>query len=295
MKLFGFENMKMNLLDGGTGGGGTPNPAPPSTPDGGTGGAPDTFVAPEWAKGLTVDPEILKAPMFTSVKTMDDVVKGYYHAQKMVGADKIVVPTKNSSPEEWKAFYQKGGLPEKIEDYKVEYPSLFNDQEFNSSLTQKAYELNIRPDQLNEIMNMVNGFGDKLVAGFDAEEAENIKSIADGLKKEWGQGFDKQIAQVNRVIKHFGGDEMHKAIIESDLANNGQFLRLMANISNKLLKEDSFMTEASQSFGMTKAEAMSKINAIMGDSNSPYHNENHAQHQEFVDKVLKYHEILAEQ
>lgn len=287
--MFLKHKLLMSIMDdGGAGGAGTPPPADNTPPA-------DTFTPPEWAKGLNVDQEILKAPTFQSIKSLDDVVKGYYHAQKMVGADKVVVPTAKSSPEEWKAFYQKAGLPSKIEDYKVEYPSMFSDKEFNQSLTNKAYELNIRPDQLAEVMKMVDEFGNKLVEGVDAEEEASIKATAEELKKEWGQGFDKQISQVNRLIKHFGGDEVHKAILDSELSSNGQFLRLMSTMANKLLKEDSFMTEASQSFGMTKAEAMSKVNAIMGDMNSPYHDENHAQHREFVDKVLKYHEILAEQ
>ena len=267
-------------------GAGTPPPVDNTPPA-------DTFTPPEWAKGLTVDQEILKAPMFQSVKTVDDVVKGYYHAQKMIGADKVVVPTSKSSPEEWKAFYQKAGLPAKIEDYKVEYPSMFNDQEFNQSLTNKAYDLNIRPDQLAEVMKMVDEYGNKLVASVDAEEEAAIINTAQELKKEWGNGFDKHISQVNRLIKHFGGDEVHQAILNSPLASDGQFLRLMSTMANKLLKEDTFMTESSQSFGMSKAEALSKVNAIMSDFNSPYHDETHAQHREFVDKVLKYHEIIA--
>lgn len=295
MKLFGFEKMLMNesiMGDGGGSGGsadtstgGAGNSAPPSG---------ETFTAPEWAKGINVDPEILKAPMFTSIKSMDDVVKGYYHAQKMVGSDKVVVPNKNSSADEWKAFYQKAGVPAKLEEYNANLPESFDDQEFKQKLISTAFENNLRPDQLEKISALMEEHNNKIIADYEAEQVADIQKTAQELKQEWGQGFEKQIARANRVVKHFGGEEMHKAILESDLRNNGQFLRLMAKIGEKMLNEDTFMPESVSSFGMTKEEAKSKLNAIMGDSNSPYYNKDHMQHKEFTEKVLKFHEILAE-
>lgn len=290
--LFGFRHFKMNLLDEGGSGGGD---APPITTDNSAGGgdAPPAFVAPEWAKGINVGEDILKAPMFSTIKSMDDVVKGFYHAQKMVGADKIVVPTKNASADEWKNYYVKAGLPEKFDDYKVELPSSFENTEFNAEFLKTAYENNIRPDQLQKITEMFDKSNDKLVADYEAEQLAELKSSALALKQEWGQGFEKQIARANRVIKHFGGDEMHAAIKSSDLANSPQFLKLMAKIGEKMTGEDSFQPGSTTTFGMTKDEARSKMNAMYGDMNGPYLNRDHAQHKEFVDNMLKYQEILA--
>lgn len=253
-----------------------------------------SFVPPEWAKGINVDQDILKAPMFSSIKSIDDVVKGYYNAQKMVGADKIVVPNKNSSPEEWKNYYIKAGLPSKLEDYKVELPKTYDDQNFNAELVKAAYDNNISPTQLQKMAELYEQSNEKLIADYEEQLNMEVQQTAQQLKKEWGQGFDKQIARANRVIKHFGGEELHQAVVNSDLANNGHFLKLMAKIGEKMTGEDSFQYETASTFGMTKEEAMSKMNAIYGDSNSPYFNENHAQHKEFLNKMLKYQEILAE-
>jgi len=155
--------------------------------------------------------------------------------------------------------------------------------------------MNIKPDQLSKVAELFDKMNGDIVSKYEQEQQEALKSTAAELKKEWGQGFEKQIARANRVVKHFGGEEMHKAVLESDLANNGQFLRLMAKIGEKMLNEDTFMADSVSTFGMTKAEAQSKLNAIMGDTKGPYYNSSHAQNKEYVDKVLKYHEILAEQ
>lgn len=277
---------------GGEGGGGAGSGEGGSAGSAGTGNA-GAFTPPEWAKGTTVDPEILKAPMFSSVKTMDDVIKGYYHAQKMVGADKVVVPTKNSSPEEVKAFYQKVGLPEKFDDYKVELPKSFENKEFNDGLLKAAYENNINPTQLQKLTELFEKADEKIVADYEASQIAEIKANAESLRKEWGPGFAKQIDKANRVIKHFGGEEMHGVIAKSDLKNNTDFLRLMAKIGDKMSSEDSFQGGATETFSMTKAEAKSKSLAMYADPNGPYLNEQHAQHKEFVEKMLKYQEIMA--
>ncbi len=140
---------------------------------------------------------------------------------------------------------------------------------------------------------MIDQSNEKLVADFEAGQKQALAQTAGELKQEWGQGFEKQIARANRVIKHFGGDEMHKAISGSDLANSKDFLRLMAKIGEKMTGEDNFQYEATHTFGMTKDEAKSKMNAVYGDVNSPYFNREHAQHQEYLDKMLKYQEILS--
>jgi len=253
----------------------------------------DSWTAPEWAKGLSVDQEILKAPMFQSIKSVDDIVKGYHHAQKMVGADKVIVPNKNSSAEEWRNYFVKAGLPEKFDDYKPEIPQSFDNEQFRKTLTTKAYELNIKPDQLSEITKLFDGYNNDIVKEYEADVVNEIKATESALRKEWGEGFEKQIHRANRVVKHFGGEELHKDITNSELANNGQFLRLMAKIGEKMLNEDSFKPGTTTTFGMTKEEAKSKINAIYGDLNSPYYNKDHAQHKEYLDNMLKYQEILA--
>lgn len=279
-----------NLLSEGQTGGGSSDPAPSTT----TQETTETFTPPEWAKGISVDQEILKAPMFQTIKSMDDVVKGFYHAQKMVGADKVVVPNKNSSSDEWRNFYVKAGLPEKFDDYKAELPASIDDESFKSELLKTAYEMNVKPDQLQKITEMMDKYNEKIVQDYETSVQEEIAKSAAELKQEWGEGFEKQIARANRVIKHFGGEEVHKQVLQSDLANNKDFLRLMAKIGEKMTGEDTFNYETSSTFGMTKDEARSKMNAIYGDANSPYFNSQHAQHQEFLDKMLKYQEVLAQ-
>jgi hypothetical protein len=266
-------------------------PTPSATPE--ASGAP-AFEPAEWMKGLTVEPEILQASHFKNFKSLDDVVKSYHHAQKMIGADKVVIPNKNSSPDEWKNYYAKVGHPTSLEEFKVELPKTLDDQEFKSNLMNKALELNMRPDQLSSVVDMMEKYYDSEAQKYEQQEQAKIQQGSESLLKEWGEaGFKKNIAGAQRVIKHFGGDEALKQVLESPLANDVSFIKLMAKIGEKLTSEDSFTLEVTSRFGMTKDEASRKINEVYGKGDHPYFNPQHAQHKEAMNDMLKWQEILA--
>ena len=61
---------------------------------------------------------------FTSI---DDFVKSYLSAQRLVGANKVAIPNKMATDEDWEEVYSKLGRPAKPEDYKYS----FSEEEIN--------------------------------------------------------------------------------------------------------------------------------------------------------------------
>ena len=56
----------------------------------------------------TLIPEAYKEEKsLQNFSNMDDFVKSYLHSQKLVGADKIAVPNKYATDEDWKDVYKK--------------------------------------------------------------------------------------------------------------------------------------------------------------------------------------------
>ena len=53
---------------------------------------------------------------------MNDFVKSYLHSQKLVGADKIPVPNKMATDEDWNAVYERLGRPQSPDGYKYDLP-----------------------------------------------------------------------------------------------------------------------------------------------------------------------------
>lgn len=254
----------------------------------------EAFVAPEWAKGLNVEEEILKAPLFSSVKSVDDIVKGYYHAQKLVGADKIAVPTAKSTPEEIRAYYQKVGLPESLDKYDVQAKegSLFTAEEL-SDIKKIAYENNVNPSQLTKLLETVEAKNAAMLESYEKENQTAIETTRSDLIKEWGEaGYKQNIHRAQAVVNQFGGKEMLEYLDQSGLGNDGKLIRFLASIGGKLKSEDSFAADITTKFGTSKEDAQKKINEIYGNITGPYFDANHAQHKDAVAEMLTLQELL---
>ena len=75
---------------------------------------------------------------------MEDFVKSYLHAQKLVGADKIPVPNKHSTEEDWHEVFKRLGAPETPEDYKYNLKDVELDQNQVQEFNKEAHKLQIR-------------------------------------------------------------------------------------------------------------------------------------------------------
>ena len=100
---------------------------------------------------------------------MEDFVKSYLHAQKMVGADKIPVPNKHSTDEDWNEVFKRLGAPNSPDDYKYN----FKDQEMDSGQVQEfnktAHKLGLLPKQAEGLIKFYNEMNGNIAA--NQEEA----------------------------------------------------------------------------------------------------------------------------
>ena len=53
---------------------------------------------------------------------MDGFVKSFLHSQKLVGAEKIPIPNKYATDEDWNAVYEKLGRPKSSDGYTYNLP-----------------------------------------------------------------------------------------------------------------------------------------------------------------------------
>ena len=87
---------------------------------------------------------------------MEDFVKSYLHAQKLVGADKIPVPNKHATEEDWNEVFKRLGAPSDPNDYKYD----FKDQEMDSEAVQEfnktAHRLGLLPKQAEGLIKFYN-------------------------------------------------------------------------------------------------------------------------------------------
>lgn len=246
--------------------------------------------AGKWFDGLGED--LKNNPSITKFKDAGDLAKSYVELQKMIGKEKIVVPTDKSTPEEWNAFYEKIGRPQDITGY--ETPELEIPEEIKMRpetlevFKAKAHELGLNKKQFTELFALQAEMNQKAY-NQQLEEIQKLKETTETeLRKEWGAAYDKKVDNAQKVINTFFKDKgLHKAF--GVLANDKGFVSAMSDIAERL-GEDVIAGKARTT--MTPAEARSELNAMMGDSNSPLFNELHPEHDAAVERSTELQKLI---
>lgn len=245
---------------------------PPTTPD-------PTATPPTWHASLPQ--ELQDNPSLKLFTDVGGLAKSYLHAQQSLSKKGIIPPGEKATEEEWHGFFKQIGLPEAD---KYELPIATDkkmDAEFIKSFKETAHKQGILPKQANAILAMMaERTENKTKQTIESHENE-IKAGIDGLKKEWGQGFDKQINLAKMAVKESGGPEFAAWLEKTGLGNDPTFIKVMAKVGS-FIGEDKLRGAASGAVGSTPAEAKAKINTIMGDLKHPYFDAAHPGHAQAV-------------
>lgn len=247
-----------------------------------------------------VDEEITKDPSLqVFIKDGEinyaNMMKSYVHAQRQMGADKVVIPGKNASDEDWNNFYNKVGRPE-LDKYEVK-PVLQEGQEADTDMInaykQAAHAAGILPRQAQALMNWFGEHSNGVQQTMADRNQEAYDKQLETLKSDWGEAYERELKLSDRALKEFATPEEVQYLVDSGIADDVNVVRLFNKIG-KGLAEDTFDQESHGSFGMTKAQAEAKINEYLSDEEGAYRNPAHANHKNAVLEVNRLHEILAE-
>ena len=264
------------------GGGGTSTtPAAPATDP----AAPTTDPAASWHSTLSDDLKGNKT--FEKFKDVNALAAAYVNAEKHISGDKLVVPSKHATPEEWQAVYRKLGVPEKAEDYKVKFNEKATiDDQFSKDFQAKFHALGIHPNQAQAVADWVSemnvGANEKFM---QSRKAKQDAEIAD-LKKEWGNAFDSKLAKANKLLKEHGGEEVGEYIKSSGLGNDTKIIRLLAAAADALYGEHKVVEGSSGKVGaLTPGDAKKQALSIVANANHPYNQKDHPNHASAVKEV----------
>lgn len=277
--------------DGGEPNGGEGNNNPGGEPAGGEGAK--SFELPEnWKDGL---PEDIKAEgCLETVRDFEGLVKSFVHAQKAVGRDKIPLPGPHATEDDWKAVYNKLGLPESVEEYELNTPEGVEiDDDFIKGFKEQAHKNGVLPKQAEGLMNWYLEHTKGLMEG---QQQETAQQKADNLKKlqtEWGEAYSNKMKRAQIALREIAGenkDEMNalfEALDKTGMSTNPAMIKAFDKVAD-LLSEDTFKGEAEKTFGVkSPAEAQREIDQIMANPEHPYFNEVHPNHQKAVEDVGK--------
>lgn len=265
-------------------GGGAANPGASDPAGAGAQSSPQGAVASttDWIAAL--GPELKGVVETKGYKTPADVVQAYVHAQKAIGADKIVVPKDGVWDDEART---RLGIPKDATGYTVKRPEnlprgLDYDEKFEGAAKAVAHKLGLLPSQVQGLVEFYTGYQSE---GFTAVQSANHKATEDAasaLKTEYGAAYDAKLAQAQRAARYFGGDALVQVLNSTGVGNNPDVIRAFAKIGT-LMGEDPLKTGQAAGFNLTPAEARAEANKLM--SHEAYMKGDHPEHAEIVQKV----------
>ena len=217
---------------------------------------------------------------------MDGFVKSYLHSQKLVGADKIPIPNKYATDEDWNAVYEKLGKPKSPDGYEYNLGKETKlDDNSLKAFSAEAHKLGLLPKQAQGIIKYYND-----LAGVSETEANNKAEAArneaeKNLRKEFGSTYNDRIMAAKKLATTTLGNEfLNNTILQdgSKLGDNPTVVKAFADLAAQM-SEDNLIKGDAPAY-MSNKEINRQIAALQ-QPGSAYWDKKHPNHSDVVQEV----------
>ena len=145
----------------------------------------------------SIPEEIRKDPSLQMFKDPGSLAKSWVNAQKMIGADKVVIPGKDATEQDWAAFYNKIGRPESPDKYEIKVPEGIKvDDNALKGFREIAHASGMTAKQVQAIIE------------WDAQQKSAQAQNAGALQQQ------ELRASLDEYTKTLGGEEKFKATVD---------------------------------------------------------------------------------
>src|SRR5210317_1735470 len=223
---------------------------------------------------------------------MEDFVKSYLHAQKLVGADKIPVPNKHATEEDWNEVFKKLGAPDTPDGYKYNIKDQELDQTQVKEFNKAAHQLGLLPKQAEGLIKFYNEMNGNNAASQEEAAAQAQLQTETELKKEYGPQFSKRLDQAKKLaVNSLGSDFLENTYLKdgSRLGDNIKVIKAFSDLADKLSEDEIIKGDGSEY--MTAKDIEKEINELTQEG-SAYWIKTHPNHNKAVQEVLKLREML---
>ena len=224
---------------------------------------------------------------------MKGFLKSYLHSQKLVGADKIPVPNKHATDEDWNEVYTRLGKPESPDGYKFNLPKDNNKLDDNSlkAFSEQAHKLGLLPHQADGIIKYYNELANAAEVDTNSKAETSRLQAEEALRKEFGPAYNNKLnAAKNLASATLGSDFLSNTVLKdgSKLGDNPTVVKAFADLAGKL-SEDTIVKGDSPSY-MTVKEIDQQLDKIR-QPGSAYWDKTHPNHNAAVQEAYKLQEL----
>lgn len=212
-------------------------PPPNAVVAAGADGAQEALAAaqdapPEWAPQKFWDPK-------TKSIRAEDLGRSYINLEKLVGRDKVPIPTSDDDEEGWHRWYAASGRPEAPDKYDLKRPDklpdgLDYDEDLEKDFRTWAHSNGLNKRQAN---NFYEGWVKKQVERHAAWHDQVRQTRSRGLQelsRAHGQQVDAIIADAKVGFRHAGDEALEAKLKQYGLDNDPDIVRAFAKVGREM-------------------------------------------------------------
>ncbi len=217
---------------------------------------------------------------------MDGFVKSYLHSQKLVGSDKIPIPNKFATEEDWNTVYEKLGKPKSPDGYKYNLPKESKlDDDSLKAFSATAHQLGLLPKQAEGIINYYNELANASEVDTNAK-AETARTESEKtLRKEYGSAYKHRLhAAKNLASSTLGNEFLSNTILQdgSKLGDNPIVVKAFAELASQISEDSMIQGEAPAYMSLKE---INKQIAALQQPGSAYFDKRHPNHDDAVSEM----------
>jgi hypothetical protein len=244
-----------------------------------------------------ISEEYRSNPNIEKFTELDALAKSYINAVSMIGTDKIPLPGKTATDEQWNEVYNKLGRPESADKYTLELKTDVApvDENVIKGFAQNAHKLGLNNKQAQGILEFykqtLEGSAKEMSVNMETAQAEATNT----LRSEWGKSYDENLRKASSVAQTYLEPELLDTQLRdgSRLGDNPKIIKAFANIANLLSEDKIIGTEADNV--LQGREIEKEIEELTSDKQGAYWNKMHPNHTKVVNQVLALREILTQE
>lgn len=172
---------------------------------------------------------------------IEDMGRSYQSLEKLLGREKVPVPTSDEDDEGWNRWYAAMGRPEDPEKYEFKRPDLPNDLPYDED-TEKAFRNWAHKNGLNkrQANNLYDAFVKTQVerhAAYNDHQKQSRAKIEIDLRREYGNGYDGKVNLAKTAIREFADPDYLAWLDESGMGNDPRMIRAWIKVGEKMTGE----------------------------------------------------------
>jgi|TARA_R100000458_G_scaffold22965_1_gene20533 hypothetical protein len=245
----------------------------------------------DWRSSL---PDDLKSDaQLERIKDVPTLAKSYIHAQRMVGAEKIAIPSKTATDDDWGVVYSRLGRPDDPTGYDIKADGQIITEDNVSSIKDTFHKIGLNNNQAEKLLDW---YGGTIKSSLEAQQqngeleaAAQIDNAEKALRQEWGKAYDQRLSTANTMAEKFGFSELLEQADSNGqkLGNNPNFIKAIYNISEAVGEHGNVGQTKNEI--MTPAQATLEINSLR--ASEAYRNARHPEHNNAVQQMTKLYEL----